>query len=65
MYNGNLSYDFFVYCFNDQVPMMVVGNKADMKKRAVSKQEGKTLADEFGADFIEVSVSMIDCIYIL
>ena len=45
--------------------MMVVGNKADMKKRAVSKQEGKTLADEFGADFIEVSVRMIDCIYIV
>mmetsp|Transcript_122437 Transcript_122437/g.240310 ORF Transcript_122437/g.240310 Transcript_122437/m.240310 type:complete len:232 (+) Transcript_122437:90-785(+) len=40
---------------NRKVPMMVVGNKADMKKRVVSKQEGKTLADEFGAGFIEVS----------
>jgi GTPase SAR1 family protein len=38
-----------------QVPMMVVGNKADMKKRVVSKQEGKTLADEFGAGFLEIS----------
>lgn len=36
---------------------MVVGNKADMKKRVVSKQEGKKLADDFGAGFIEVSVS--------
>jgi hypothetical protein len=35
--------------------MMVVGNKADMKKRVVSKQEGKTLADEFGAGFLEIS----------
>jgi hypothetical protein len=35
----------------------VVGNKVDMKKeRAVSKEEGKALADEFGAQFIEVSV---------
>lgn len=41
-----------------KVPMIVVGNKADMKKdRAVSKEEGKALADEFGAQFVEVSVS--------
>lgn len=39
-----------------QVPMVVVGNKCDMKKRVVSKQEGKTLADEFGAGFLEISV---------
>lgn len=38
--------------------MMVVGNKADMKKRAVSKAEGKSLADDFGAGFMEISVSM-------
>ncbi|RYH16420.1 hypothetical protein EON65_30100 [archaeon] len=38
--------------------MLVVGNKADMAKkdRAVSKEEGKALADEFGAQFMEVSV---------
>lgn len=37
--------------------MVVIGNKADMKKdRAVSKEEGKALADEFGANFLEVSV---------
>jgi hypothetical protein len=36
--------------------MVVVGNKCDMKKRVVSKQEGKTLADEFGAGFLEISV---------
>lgn len=42
-----------------KVPMIVVGNKADMKKdRAVSKEEGKALADEFGASFVEVSVSV-------
>lgn len=39
-----------------KVPMVVVGNKADAKKdRAVSKEEGKALADEFGASFLEVS----------
>lgn len=39
-----------------KVPMVVVGNKADAKKdRAVSKEEGKALADEFGAAFLEVS----------
>eukprot|EP00598_Pedospumella_elongata_P006536 CAMPEP_0184973442 /NCGR_PEP_ID=MMETSP1098-20130426/5221_1 /TAXON_ID=89044 /ORGANISM="Spumella elongata, Strain CCAP 955/1" /LENGTH=233 /DNA_ID=CAMNT_0027495897 /DNA_START=80 /DNA_END=781 /DNA_ORIENTATION=- len=38
-----------------KVPMVVVGNKCDMKKRVVSKQEGKTLADEFGAGFLEIS----------
>mmetsp|Transcript_27974 Transcript_27974/g.38531 ORF Transcript_27974/g.38531 Transcript_27974/m.38531 type:complete len:239 (-) Transcript_27974:1339-2055(-) len=37
-------------------PMVVVGNKMDMKKdRAVSKEEGKSLADEFGAGFLEVT----------
>lgn len=39
--------------------MMVVGNKADMKKRAVSKAEGKSLADEFGAGFLEISVRLM------
>lgn len=41
-----------------KVPMVVIGNKADMAKkdRAVSKEEGKALADEFGASFLEVSV---------
>jgi len=40
-----------------KVPIVVVGNKADMAKkdRAVSKEEGKALADEFGASFLEVS----------
>lgn len=42
-----------------KVPMVVIGNKADMAKkdRAVTKEEGKALADEFGAGFLEVSVS--------
>ncbi len=41
-----------------KVPMVVIGNKADMAKkdRAVTKEEGKALADEFGAGFLEVSV---------
>mmetsp|Transcript_3019 Transcript_3019/g.3241 ORF Transcript_3019/g.3241 Transcript_3019/m.3241 type:complete len:227 (+) Transcript_3019:72-752(+) len=40
-----------------KVPMVVIGNKADMAKkdRAVTKEEGKALADEFGAGFLEVS----------
>jgi GTPase KRas protein len=44
-----------------KVPMVVIGNKVDMAKkdRAVSKEEGKALADEFGAEFLEVSVSGI------
>lgn len=45
-----------INCF-EQVPMVVIGNKVDMAKtdRAVSKEEGKSLADEFGASFLEVS----------
>jgi small GTP-binding protein len=42
-----------------KVPMVVAGNKSDMKKRVVSKQEGKMLADEFGADFLEISVRIL------
>ena len=38
--------------------MMVIGNKIDIQKdRAVSKEEGKALAEDFGAGFLEVSVS--------
>lgn len=39
--------------------MIVVGNKVDMSDtdRAVSWDEGAALAEEFGAVFIEVSVS--------
>lgn len=38
--------------------MVVVGNKLDLAKtkRVVSKEEGKALADEFGAAFMEVTV---------
>lgn len=40
--------------------MVVIGNKVDMKKdRAVSKEEGKALADDFGAGFLEVSVQFL------
>eukprot|EP01038_Epipyxis_sp_PR26KG_P012278 gene12278-16467_t len=40
-----------------KVPIVVIGNKVDMAKsdRAVSKEEGKALADEFHAGFLEVS----------
>lgn len=37
--------------------MVVIGNKLDKKeKRVVSVKEGKALADEFEASFMEVSV---------
>lgn len=39
---------------------MVIGNKVDVQKdRAVSKEEGKALAEDFGAGFLEVSVSLV------
>lgn len=41
-----------------KVPMVVVGNKVDMaaSDRAVSKEEGKALADSFNAGFMEITV---------
>jgi hypothetical protein len=41
--------------------MVVIGNKVDMAKkdRVVSKEEGKALAEEFNASFLEVSVSYL------
>ena len=40
---------------------MVIGNKSDLSSdRAVSKEEGKALATEFGAGFLEVSVSFFN-----
>ena len=44
-----------------QVPMVVVGNKLDRQSshRAVSAEEGAALAEEFGASFLEVSVSVL------
>jgi len=39
-----------------KVPIVVIGNKADMTKdRAVSQDEGWATADNFGAAFLEVS----------
>jgi len=40
-----------------KVPIVVLGNKVDLEKkdRAVSKEEGKALANNFGAAFLEVS----------
>jgi GTPase KRas protein len=54
-----------VLTYSFQVPMFVIGNKADMAKndRAVSKEEGKSLAEEFGASFLEVSVGPFFWIY--
>ena len=39
---------------------MVVGNKIDMPadERVVSADEGKALADDFGGEFIEISVCL-------
>jgi GTPase KRas len=50
-----------------KVPMVVIGNKADMAKkdRAVSKEEGKALADEFNASFLEVSVRIRQLLLLL
>jgi len=43
--------------------MMIIGNKIDIQKdRAVSKEEGKALAEDFGAGFLEVSVSTSKCV---
>lgn len=45
--------------------MMVIGNKIDIQTdRAVSKEEGKALAEDFGAGFLEVSVSTIVSIFL-
>lgn len=39
-----------------KVPMILVGNKVDLAdERAVSKEEGSQLANEFGSDFVEVT----------
>mmetsp|Transcript_3518 Transcript_3518/g.5481 ORF Transcript_3518/g.5481 Transcript_3518/m.5481 type:complete len:218 (+) Transcript_3518:91-744(+) len=42
---------------NQDVPMVVVGNKLDRQNpdRAVSSEEGTALAEEFGASYLEVS----------
>ena len=38
--------------------MIVVGNKVDLAKtdRVVTKEEGKAIAEEFGASFLEITV---------
>ena len=43
------------------MPIVVVGNKIDMPadERVVSAEEGNALAEEFGGDFIEISVSCL------
>ncbi|KAG9393609.1 Small GTPase superfamily [Carpediemonas membranifera] len=39
-----------------EVPLILVGNKSDLdEERAVSEEEGKALAEEFGCLFIETS----------
>lgn len=42
---------------NKKIPIVVIGNKIDLAKRdrAVSKEEGKSLAGDFNAKFLEVS----------
>ncbi|BFU26067.1 Ras family GTPase [Entamoeba histolytica HM-1:IMSS-B] len=40
----------------EDVPIIVVGNKCDLEsQRIVSQDDGKALADKYGADFLEVS----------
>lgn len=44
--------------------MVVIGNKSDMEsERAVLREEGRALAVDFGAEFLEVSVMCIKTIY--
>ncbi|OJJ42002.1 hypothetical protein ASPZODRAFT_137576 [Penicilliopsis zonata CBS 506.65] len=44
----------------DQVPLVVVGNKSDLKaeQRQVSLDEGRSLADEFSCAFTEASARL-------
>ncbi|KAG9396047.1 Small GTPase superfamily [Carpediemonas membranifera] len=40
----------------EEIPLILVGNKSDLdEERAVSDEEGKALAEEFGCLFIETS----------
>ncbi|EAL45777.1 Ras family GTPase [Entamoeba histolytica HM-1:IMSS-B] len=40
----------------ENVPIIVVGNKCDLEsQRIVSQDDGKALADKYGAEFLEVS----------
>ena len=42
--------------FNDNLPMMLVGNKIDKEEeRIISVEDGKNLANEYGMQFIETS----------
>ena len=47
---------------NEQVVKILLGNKCDMSdKRAVSKEEGEKLAQEFNIDFFETSAKVLKC----
>ncbi|SCU78111.1 LAME_0A03334g1_1 [Lachancea meyersii CBS 8951] len=40
---------------NDEAQLLLVGNKSDMESRAVSTDQGETLAKELGIPFVEAS----------
>lgn len=45
---------------NKQVPMLLVGNKCDLSsERAVTAGEAKRVAQEWGCEYIETSVSVV------
>jgi GTPase SAR1 family protein len=41
--------------FSESIDKILIGNKCDCEKRAVSTERGKALADELGIPFMEVS----------
>ena len=42
-----------------KIPIILIGNKVDLdKERAVSKDEGQSLASKFDCNFLEVSAKM-------
>ena len=50
---------FFFFHFS--VPVVLVGNKLDLQKeRVVSTEEGKRLAESWGATFIETTAKKRD-----
>eukprot|EP00826_Nyctotherus_ovalis_P010066 TRINITY_DN12672_c0_g1_i4.p1 TRINITY_DN12672_c0_g1~~TRINITY_DN12672_c0_g1_i4.p1 ORF type:complete len:203 (-),score=37.68 TRINITY_DN12672_c0_g1_i4:26-634(-) len=40
---------------SEEAALFLAGNKIDLKKRAVSQEEGKSMAEEFGIKYFEIS----------
>jgi GTPase SAR1 family protein len=39
----------------EELPIIIVGNKCDLVRRQVIDKDGKAIADMYGADFMEAS----------